>query len=147
MGSQMIDILLVEDSWDDSAFFSHALAESMPEAHLCVVHDGVEALEMLFAAEDKPEPTPASRPRVIILDLMLPKISGIDILRKLKTNPQTRAIPVVILSSSREKRDLAEAYQAGANSYLFKPMDFDEFASLVQALGHYWLQLNNAPPP
>jgi two-component system response regulator len=143
--SEPIDILLVEDSEDDAAFFEHALREAMPLAHLLVARDGVEAIHTIFGVATDEDGPPLIRPRVIVLDLKLPKVSGLEVLRRLKGNSHTRTIPVVALSSSKEKRDLAESYQSGANSYLVKPMDFDEFSSLAKALVVYWLQLNQAP--
>ena len=139
-----MDILLVEDSEDDSAFFIHALKDSNPEAQLLIARDGVRALSLIFGAGNPDEAVPAVRPKLIVLDLKLPKVSGLEVLRKLKTNPHTRTIPVVVLSSSQEKRGLAESYQLGVNSYLVKPMDFDEFAELVRILGRYWLQFNQS---
>ncbi|HSY19529.1 MAG TPA: response regulator [Candidatus Acidoferrales bacterium] len=145
MNSETLDILLVEDSEDDSAFFIDALKESNPAAQLRVARDGVEALTLMFGAGNPADAMPIVRPKLIILDLKLPKVSGVEVLRQLKGNPHTRAIPVVTLSSSREKRDLAECYQLGANSYLMKPMDFDEFGNVVRILGQYWLQFNQPP--
>jgi two-component system response regulator len=145
MTNEVIDILLVEDSEDDSAFFVHALKVSNPAAQLHIARDGVEALVQIFGAGDPADAVPIIHPRLIILDLKLPKVSGMEVLRQLKANPHTRAIPVVILSSSREKRDLAECYQLGVNSYLTKPMDFDEFGEVARTLGRYWLQFNQLP--
>jgi len=145
MTSEAMDILLVEDSEDDSAFFIHALKESSPAAQLRVARDGVEALSLIFGAGNPADAVPIARPNLIILDLKLPKVSGLEVLRRVKTNPNTRSIPVIILSSSREKRDLAECYQLGVNSYLMKPMDFDAFGEVVRTLGRYWLQFNQPP--
>lgn len=136
------DILLVEDSEDDASFFTHALAAAQPSAQTTVARDGVEALLLLFGAENPERGVPTICPRIIVLDLKLPRMNGLELLRLLKTNPHSRSIPVVILSSSKEKRDLVESYQLGANSYLAKPMDFDEFAGLVRTLGRYWLECN-----
>lgn len=140
-----MDILLVEDSEDDAAFFVLALRESSPAARLRRVRDGVEALALLFGTGNPADAVPVVRPKLIVLDLKLPKVSGLEVLRQLKANPHSRSIPVVTLSSSREKRDLAESYQLGANSYLVKPMDFDEFGDTVRTLGRYWLQFNQPP--
>jgi two-component system response regulator len=140
-----IDILLVEDSKDDSAFFVHALEEAKLSARVHIARDGAEALTLIFGTGNPNDSFPTIRPKIIVLDLKLPKISGLELLRRLKTNPHTRAIPIVVLSSSQEKSDLAESYQLGLNSYLVKPMDFDEFADLVQMLGRYWLKCNQAP--
>ena len=145
MADEAMDIILVEDSEDDSAFFVHALKEAKPDAQLLIARDGVEALSLLFGTGNPDASAPAISPKLIVVDLKLPKVSGLEVLRKLKTNPQTKAIPVVALSSSQEKRDLADCYQLGVNSYLVKPMDFDEFAELVRMLGRYWLQFNQPP--
>jgi CheY-like chemotaxis protein len=145
MADEATDILLVEDSEDDSAFFIHALKESNPEAQLLVVRDGVQALSLIFGAGNPDEAAPAVQPKLIVLDLKLPRVGGLEVLRRLKTNPHTRTIPVVVLSSSQEKRGLAASYHLGVNSYLVKPMDFDEFADVVRMLGRYWLQFNRPP--
>lgn len=142
MSNETVEILLVEDSEDDSAFFVHALKASNPAAQLRIARDGVEALTLLFGAGDPADAVPIIHPKLIVLDLKLPKVSGVEVLRRLKTNPHTRVIPVVTLSSSREKRDLEECYQLGVNSYLTKPMDFDEFAEVARMIGRYWLQYN-----
>ena len=144
MADETLDILLVEDSADDSAFFVHALKESNPAAQLLIARDGVQALSLLFGAGNPDEAVPVVRPRLIVVDLKLPKVGGLEILRRLKTNPHARTIPVVVLSSSQEKRDLEESYQLGVNSYLVKPMDFDEFADLVRTLDRYWLRCNES---
>jgi two-component system response regulator len=139
-----VDILLAEDSEDDAAFFVQALSDSHPDARLVIARDGVEALSVIFGAADREGDRPVLRPKLILLDLKLPKVSGLELLRIFKSNPNTRSIPAVVLSSSREKDDLAESYRLGANSYLVKPMDFDEFAALVQLLGRYWLEFNQS---
>lgn len=145
MGDQIIDILLVEDSEDDSAFFKHSLTEAMPATQLRILRDGAEALDVIFGTDRAQRSAHIAQAKVIVLDLMLPKISGFEVLRKLKSDEHLKTIPVVILSSSREERDLIEAYQLGANSYLVKPMDFDEFAALVKEIATYWLRLNHTP--
>jgi two-component system, response regulator len=141
------DILLVEDSVDDAGFVRRALEEVNLGARLHVARDGVEALRFLFGAENTAGAVPLVRPKVILLDLKLPRVDGLELLRRLKGNPHTHTIPVVVLSSSQEKRDLTESYRVNVNSYLVKPMDFDEFGALVQALGHYWLRFNQTPKP
>jgi len=145
MSDGAMDILLVEDSEDDSAFFVLALKESNLSARLRHARDGVEALTLLFGTGDPVGAVPVVRPRLIVLDLKLPRVDGLEVLRRLKTNPHSRSIPVVILSSSRERRDLEESYQLGVNSYLVKPMDFVEFGETVRTLGRYWLQFNQPP--
>jgi two-component system, response regulator len=145
MVDQVIDILLVEDSVDDSAFVEHALEEAKLGAHLRIARDGVEALALLFRERNSEDAVPVIRPKLILLDLKLPRIDGLELLRRLKANPNTRSIPMVVLSSSQEMRDLAESYQLGVNSYLVKPMDFDDFGKTVEMLGRYWLQFNQLP--
>ncbi|MGB8355516.1 MAG: response regulator [Chthoniobacteraceae bacterium] len=147
MNVETPDILLVEDSEDDSEFFVQALKEPNPTANLRVARDGVEALGLIFGAGNPDDAEPVMRPKLIILDMKMPKLSGLEVLRQLKTNPHTRAIPVVVLSSSQEKRDLAESYQLGVNSYMVKPMDFDKFAELARMVGTYWLRFNQPLKP
>ena len=140
MTDETLDILLVEDGEDDAALFSQALKEAGLKPCVRLARNGAEALAIVFG--DGSRGGPPLRPRLIVLDLKLPKVSGLEVLRRIKTTPRTQTIPVVILSSSQENRDLAECYQSGANSYLVKPMDFDEFAELIRLLGRYWLQQN-----
>jgi CheY-like chemotaxis protein len=112
-----------------------------------VIPDGAEALEYMFCAGRHAQRNPANRPKLIVLDLKLPKVNGLEVLRRLKGDPRTRRIPVVVLSSSQEERDLVDSYDIGVNSYIVKPMDFDEFGRSVCMLGQYWLQFNHAPKP
>ena len=147
MAVETVDILLVEDSEDDAALFRHALEGSGLRPRVKILRDGAQALASIFGPAPQADALPILLPRLIVLDLKLPKVSGLEVLHRLKANPHTRIIPVVILSSSQEKRDLAESYSLGVNSYLVKPMDFDEFTRLVNALGQYWLQLNQIPKP
>jgi two-component system, response regulator len=139
------DILLVEDNPQDAELTIRSLKKKNLANQLVVVEDGEEALEYLFcrgrfASRDANQP-----PKVILLDLKLPKISGLEVLRALKQNEQTRTIPVVIVSSSREDPDIKTAYDLGANSYVVKPVDFDAFAEAVSSVGLYWLLVNQAP--
>ncbi len=142
MNKSSADILLVEDSEDDTALFVHALAESHPSTQIQIAQDGVEALVMIYGLGQPESSPPIIRPKLIILDLKMPKISGLEVLRILKSNPNTLSIPVVALSSSQEKFDLAESYRLGVNSYLVKPMDFDKFKVAVKILISYWLLYN-----
>ena len=136
-------ILLVDDSPDDVELTRLALEENEIANKLVVAHDGAEALAML-SAESIAER--GDLPAVILLDLNLPKVNGIEVLRHLRDDERTRLVPVVILTSSEEECDLADAYKLGANSYIRKPVDFSEFLAAMQHLGFYWLFLNRLPP-
>jgi CheY-like chemotaxis protein len=141
------DILLVEDSPDDTAFFLNAVAETKLGARVQVARDGVEALALIFGTRHPDDAMPVIRPRLIVLDLKLPKVGGLEVLRRLKSNLHTRSIPAVVFSSSHEKRDLVESYHLGVNSYLVKPLDFDKFRQVVRGLAQYWLQANHPSKP
>ena len=147
MPDESAEILLVEDSPDDVEFFAHTFNKAGLAARLRVIPDGAEALEYILCTGRHAGRNPASRPKVIILDLKLPKVDGLEVLRRLKADPRARAIPVVILSSSQEERDLIESYEIGVNSYIVKPMNFDEFGRSVRMLGQYWLQFNQPSKP
>jgi CheY-like chemotaxis protein len=142
MADETPEILLVEDSADDVEFFSHTLERTGLGVRLHTIPDGAAALEFLFPEAGSPSRRSLARLKLIILDLKLPKISGTEVLRRLKSEPSTRTIPVVILSSSQVDRDLLESYELGANSYIVKPMEFDAFATSVRMLCQYWLQFN-----
>lgn len=137
-------MLLVEDSEDDRVFFLEAMEEARIPVRLRTARDGAEAARMLF---DEQSQDFLARPRLIVLDLKMPKVNGAELLRCLKSDPRTRDIPVVIFTSSQEPRDLAESYQLGANSYIVKPMEPERFGEAVRLLGQYWLQLNESPKP
>jgi two-component system, response regulator len=147
MTPEPIDLLLVDDSADDTAFVLHALKSAglMPVTRNA--RDGAEVLTLLFGASGAAEATPLLHPRIILLDLKLPKVDGLEVLRRLRANPHTRRVPVVVWSSSLEKRDVTASYELGVNSYLVKPMDADEFAERVRVLVTYWLQFNQTPSP
>jgi len=134
---QAVDILLVEDNPNDAELTERALRKSELGARLAVVRDGAEALEYLLSGRP--------RPRVVFLDLKLPKIDGIEVLRRVRADDRTRSIPVVVLTSSQEERDVSECYQLGVNSYVVKPVEFDKFYQAVSDLGTYWLVLNKSP--
>ena len=140
------NILLVEDNRDDEELTRLALKECNVANHLVVVRDGKEALDWLFCAGPYADRDPCQIPCLILLDLKLPKISGLEVLERLRAHPRTRRLPVVILTSSREEQDLLRGYDLGANSYIRKPVDFDQFTRAIQQLGIYWMVLNEPPP-
>jgi CheY-like chemotaxis protein len=135
-------ILLVEDNADDEELTRRAFLRSNVANELEIVRDGQEALDYLFGGEQPARPAPA----LILLDLQLPKVDGLEVLRRIRAGEQTRLIPVVILTSSSEETDLIAGYSGGANSYVRKPVDFNEFSDSVRQLGLYWLVVNEAPP-
>lgn len=139
-------ILLVEDNADDEALTLRALSRNNIGNEVTVVRDGQEAMDWLDGTGAHAGRNPADIPALILLDLKLPKIDGLDVLRRLRANPRTALVPVVILTSSKEDRDRASGYQNGANSYVQKPVDFNEFVDAVRQLGMYWLMLNEPPP-
>ena len=139
-------ILLVEDNPDDELLALRALRKNGIAGEVTVAHDGVEALDYLFATGDYAGRDVEHLPRLILLDLNLPKIGGLEVLRRLRSDERTRLLPVVILSSSGEQRDMLEGYGLGANSYVRKPVNFEQFVRAVEQLKSYWLVLNEAPP-
>jgi two-component system response regulator len=140
-------ILLVEDNPDDEELTLRALQRNNISNQVVVVRDGQEAVDWLEGTGPHAGRDPADIPALILLDLKLPKIDGLDVLRRLRANPRTALVPVVILTSSKEDRDRASGYQSGANSYVQKPVDFTSFLDAVRQLGMYWLMLNEPPPP
>jgi two-component system response regulator len=138
------EILLVEDSPDDVELTLRALRRAHIANRIHVAHDGEEALTFLLGDGQTPPRKESDLPAVILLDVKLPKIDGLEVLRRLKENPLTRAVPVVMLTSSNESRDVAAAYQLGVNSYIVKPVNFEQFSSAVVQLGMYWLLMNRA---
>ncbi|MGA7194924.1 MAG: response regulator [Anaerolineales bacterium] len=139
-------ILLVEDNPDDEALTIRALRKNNIGNHLIVAHDGEEALDFLFCTGAYASRDPREMPQVILLDLKLPKIDGLEVLRRVRADERTKLLPVVILTSSREERDMVSSYGNGANSYIRKPVDFNQFVEAVRQLGLYWLVLNETPP-
>ena len=140
-----IEILLVEDDPQDVELTLRALKKRHLANHVHVVKDGAEALDFLFATGTSEGRAMAHYPKVVFLDLKLPKVNGIEVLRRLKSDERTKTIPVVVMTSSREAPDLEECYALGVNSYIVKPIDFDQFLTVVSNLGFYWLLLNEAP--
>jgi two-component system response regulator len=139
-------ILLVEDNPDDEALTLRALAKNNIRNEVMVVHDGVEALDFLFCTGTYAGRAPDDRPEVILLDLKLPKLDGLEVLGRLRADERTKLLPVVVLTSSRQDQDLVASYRLGANSYIRKPVDFEQFVEAVRNLGLYWLVLNEPPP-
>ena len=140
-----VEILLVDDSPEDVALTLHALRKENLANRIQVAGDGEEALDYLFCRGEFAGRSFGNMPRLILLDLKLPKVDGMEVLRQVKADPRTRTIPVVIVTSSKEERDLLNGYNLGANSYVQKPVDFDQFRRTVKQLGMYWLLLNESP--
>lgn len=146
MSESPIEILLVEDNPNDMALALRALRRYQPASRIQVVRDGVEALEFLFCTGAYAQRKGAVAPRLILLDLKLPLIDGLEVLRQIKADPRTQPLPVVMLSSSCEERDVSEGYRLGVNSYIVKPVDFDQFSEAIGRLAMYWLSCNQPPP-
>jgi len=140
-------ILLVEDNADDELMTLRAFRKSNIRNPVVVVRDGAEALDYLFIQGRHADRDSSIRPQVILLDLHLPRIDGLEVLRRIRAHEQTRTLPVVILTSSKEERDLVEGYQLGVNSFVHKPVDVTAFFEAVRQLGMYWLVLNEMPSP
>lgn len=139
-------ILLVEDNPDDEALMVRALQKNNILNEIAVARDGVEALEYLFAEGAHADRKGGLMPQVVLLDLKLPKLDGLRVLRRLRADPRTKLLPVVLLTSSNEEEDLVNGYGLGANSYVRKPVDFDQFREAIRELSLYWLVLNEPPP-
>jgi two-component system, response regulator len=140
-----VEILLVEDSEADAELTLRALRSGKLLNPIHVVRDGEEALDFLFCRNFYADRAGVEYPRLVLLDLKLPKVDGLTVLRELKSDQRTRLIPIVILTSSREERDVVNGYQLGVNSYIQKPVDFDKFRETVRQLGWYWMLINQAP--
>ncbi len=139
-------ILLVEDNPDDEALTLRAMKKNNIKNEIAIAHDGVQALDYLFGTGTFASRDVSDTPQLILLDLKLPKVDGLEVLRRLRADARTKFIPVVILTSSKEEQDLISSYSLGANSYVRKPVDFAQFADAVGRLGIYWLLLNQSPP-
>ena len=144
-GKGEVEILLVEDNPNDAELALRALKKNKLANNILVVTDGEEALDFVFARGAFSDRKVENGPKVILLDLKLPKVDGLEVLRAIKSDPRTKVIPVVVLTSSKEESDVVESYKLGANSYIVKPVEFDKFVAAVKDLGLYWLLLNQPP--
>ncbi len=140
-----VEILLVEDNPADVELALRALKKNKIANKVEVVNDGEEALDFIFARKGYKNRLGAKHPKVILLDLKLPKVNGLEVLAEIKGNPKTRMIPVVVLTSSKEEKDLVDSYELGVNSYIVKPVDFDKFLLSIKDIGMYWLLINQPP--
>lgn len=147
MKQHAVEILLVEDNPQDEELTLRALRKHNVANDIHVARDGQQALDYLFGGGTDQPRTEGTYPRMILLDLKLPKVDGKEVLRRVKSDPKTKGIPVVVMTSSREERDLVESYELGVNSYVVKPVNFEGFAEAVRQIGLYWLLLNQAPAP
>ncbi len=145
MANKTIEILLVEDNPNDIELTLYALKKYHVAERVAVVRDGVEALDYLFCRGAYADRRPEDTPQLILLDLKLPKMDGMEVLRQIRANPRTQSVPVIALTSSREDTDVRESYRLGINSYIVKPIDFDRFTEAVRRLGTYWLLHNQFP--
>ena len=142
MIEQPLDILLVEDNPDDVLLTLHSFKKHHIANRVHVLRDGAEALDYFFGAQGSGGLDPPAPPKVVLIDLKLPLVSGLELLQQLKSDPRTQMIPVVVLTSSSEEPDIITSYQLGANSYIVKPVDFDQFSAAMRTLGMYWLVYN-----
>lgn len=143
--ADIVELLLVEDNPQDLELALRALKKANLANNIVVARDGAEALEFLFGSDGNTHRRLENGPRIILLDLKLPKVDGIEVLQHIKADPRTQSIPVVVMTSSKEQIDVTECYKLGANSYIVKPVDFEGFADAVRDLGFYWLLLNQSP--
>jgi two-component system, response regulator len=143
--TNQIEILYIEDNPNDIELTLHAFNKNHLANNILVAHDGEEALELIFGKDTSKNNDLVHFPRVVLLDLKLPKVDGLEVLKRLKSDERTKVIPVVVLTSSREERDIIETYRLGVNSYIVKPVNFDNFVEAMRTLGMYWLLLNQPP--
>ena len=142
MSERIADVLLVEDNPDDLELALHAFKLNQISDKIQIARDGAEALQLLFAAAD----TESHLPRVVLLDMKLPKVDGLEVLRRLRADPRTRRLPIVMLTASAQEHDIIESYELGVNSYIVKPVEYQRFSETVGQLGLYWLALNQPAP-
>ena len=142
---EIVEIILIEDNAADAELTMRALAGHNLKNKIILLRDGEEAIEFLLSKGRYTDRNQRNKPKVIILDLKLPKIDGLDVLRTIKNDPNLNTVPVVMLTSSKEERDIIRSYQLGVNSYIVKPVEFDKFADAVKDLGYYWMLLNEPP--
>jgi len=145
MAEEIVEILLVEDNPNDAELTLRALMKNNLANRIDIVRDGAEALEYIFCTGAYAHRSIENSPKVILLDLKLPKVVGLEVLRRIKSDPNTKMIPVVVLTSSSEERDIVESYKLGVNSYINKPVNFEQFIKTVQELGLYWVLFNQPP--
>jgi CheY-like chemotaxis protein len=143
--NNVVEILLVEDNPQDLELALRSLRKANLANYIQIARDGAEALEFIFCEGQFAHRNIENGPKVILLDLKLPKVDGLEVLQRIKSDPRTRTTPVVVLTSSKEQRDVIESYKLGVNSYIVKPVNFETFAKAVQELGMYWVLLNQAP--
>ena len=146
MPRQPIEILLVEDDANDLTLTLHALNEAHVSNKIQIARNGEEALDFLFCQGAFQDRDPNDRPKLVLMDLKLPKVGGLEVLNQLRGNARTRMLPVVILTSSNQEEDLVRSYRLGVNSYIQKPVDFDQFRQIIKHLGYYWIMVNQTPP-
>jgi two-component system response regulator len=145
MSEELVEILMVEDNPHDEELALHALKKHDFPVQVTVVRDGAEALDYLFCKGDYSYRRIENTPKVILLDLKLPKVDGLQVLQRIKTDPRTKNIPIVVLTSSRHETDIMKSYKLGVNSYIVKPVDYEQFTDTVRQLGFYWITLNEPP--